>query len=55
MGGVVGRHTDLDTVPNHYLYPVFLHPAGKDAPDCHVIVALDFHGAAAEHPLYNAF
>jgi len=55
MGCVVGRHADLDTVANHHLYPVLFHSAGKDAPDYHVVFALDFHGAATEHPLYNAF
>ena len=55
MGCVIGRHADLDTVANHYLYPVLFHPPGKDAPDYHVVFTLDFHGAAAEYPLYNAF
>ena len=55
MGCVVGRHADLDTVADHHLYPVFLHSTGKDASNCHVVVALNFHGTAAEYSLYNAF
>ena len=55
MGCVVGRHADLDTVANHHFYPVFFHPPGKDTPDYHVVFTLNFHGSAAQYPLYNAF
>ena len=48
MGCIVRGNADLNTVADHNLDPVLFHPARKHTPYSKIIVALDFHGAAAE-------
>jgi hypothetical protein len=45
---VVRGDADLDPVSNHDLDPMLFHPSGKHCPYDHIIVAFDFHRAAAK-------
>lgn len=55
MGGIIGGDADLDPVALHDLDPVFLHTAGKDTSDNHMVFTFDLHCPTPKNPGDHAF